>query len=1114
MEISDEKPKLESLSTASARGSKSVGGPLPRIDEDKHDEPPGLDESSYSGSGGYSGIGANSSTGGNSGSGAAAAVDIERKQNILPVEPIMVSVHACGQPRSFIVSAIHSQLTSPLTLLSVRSPLIRMFFETKTRPGASGASDTKEAHISTSQYCKSSANSAAVESTLYPVAEVAKQLSSLSITVNEDVVTAGLGKGAIDLALGCAKNSDTEVEEEEEPSSRSDLMQALANVKSRGSTWTAGLAKVLPVRPGLHVEGVGHIPLPICDLLAKALTHVAQQAPYGHGMKTVVDASVNKTWRIEPSQIRIEHAAWPAALEELIAISADTLGVESKLVKAKLDKMLLHEPGGFSEKHREAGKADGMFATLVVQLPSQYTGGSFVVSHGSESNKFELGSGGDASYGCHFVAHYADCEHGIHKVESGFRLALVYSLCYTGGNRPTAADVTGDRNKLKSILNRLPREDRLVMLPLDRQYAAASIARFGFQALKGRDRDRQQAVATASKGFYTTMIVRASRTDAERGDGDDECDDFYANDCEPGSPVLECKVYDTDGCDCSADLKWIRNQVNFDSVDGNGMVLATKSAVEEMWGEGESSPVKYNEYEGAFRETTYETYLLLVYSENAELELMLSGDLLRAIESAAKQESELQSKILLPHLDRSKRTLSTKHAKKVLPFLTPSNPTPTIKQIENLRLIFEAWTPTSSNNSNPIAEALKWFAKAKDSAETLLILKEFFGQETASIDTFLFKADMAAYLSTNSPGDDFDGFLPMCVAHYRPSKSYPFRRNTKSQVASRLGAVFFLIEKYGWSVVKGAACACTTSAAENDTKTSAAEFLQTVRILHGLREKTSGDSQVQTLCRAACEALVAEILKPAFRENNRFVPKCSVVLTADNDDVLIPLLLTYGLPGDFNSLEQWALAAPRDILPPFKRFLSQMITHALEHPNRERVRLLLNRLRRAKVVTQLACFRSKELNISAADFIETLRLLDSLDEKSSIDKQIQTLCRSACETLVGEIVKPTFGDYRRSPPNCSVLLRRFNDSTLPLKLLLNHGLPGDFDRLEQWALAAPCDVIPLFEGFLSQTITQTLENPNRKRLRLLLETLKRFHYDCQDRRLLRGSGEKVLRHSR
>jgi hypothetical protein len=150
--------------------------------------------------------------------------------------------------------------------------------------------------------------------------------------------------------------------------------------------------------------------------------------------RTKPDPATKKTWQIEPSQIRTEYVAWPAAFDELTTISADALGVESKMVKAQLCKMLLHEPGYFSEKHRDTEKADGMFASLVVQLPSRYAGGSFVVTPGSESKKFDLVSGGDAAYSCHFVACYTDCEHEIHKVESGFRLALVYSLCYTGRN--------------------------------------------------------------------------------------------------------------------------------------------------------------------------------------------------------------------------------------------------------------------------------------------------------------------------------------------------------------------------------------------------------------------------------------------------------------------------------------------------------------------------------------------------------------------------------------------------------------------------------------------------------------------------------------------------------
>jgi hypothetical protein len=99
MEVNDE--RVESLSTSNAGDSPSVGDTLPRIEKDKHDEPPGLEESSYSGSGGYSGSGANSSSGAYSGSSAAAGDVVVRKKKL--VYPMMVSVHPCGQPRSSIV---------------------------------------------------------------------------------------------------------------------------------------------------------------------------------------------------------------------------------------------------------------------------------------------------------------------------------------------------------------------------------------------------------------------------------------------------------------------------------------------------------------------------------------------------------------------------------------------------------------------------------------------------------------------------------------------------------------------------------------------------------------------------------------------------------------------------------------------------------------------------------------------------------------------------------------------------------------------------------------------------------------------------------------------------
>ena len=70
--------------------------------------------------------------------------------------------------------------------------------------------------------------------------------------------------------------------------------------------------------------------------------------------------------------------------------AAESLGVKPHRVKSELYKLLVYEPGGFFKPHRDTEKADGMFATLVVQLPSSFTGGTFVVSHGNATQSSPL----------------------------------------------------------------------------------------------------------------------------------------------------------------------------------------------------------------------------------------------------------------------------------------------------------------------------------------------------------------------------------------------------------------------------------------------------------------------------------------------------------------------------------------------------------------------------------------------------------------------------------------------------------------------------------------------------------------------------------------------------
>ncbi len=97
-------------------------------------------------------------------------------------------------------------------------------------------------------------------------------------------------------------NDDDESENEEdggdgEPTTLCEVMEVLNDIDTPGSTCAAGPASCLPSLPGLHVEGVGDILLPISDAQAKLLVTVADQAPHGKGMETIIDTSVRNTLR-------------------------------------------------------------------------------------------------------------------------------------------------------------------------------------------------------------------------------------------------------------------------------------------------------------------------------------------------------------------------------------------------------------------------------------------------------------------------------------------------------------------------------------------------------------------------------------------------------------------------------------------------------------------------------------------------------------------------------------------------------------------------------------------------------------------------------------------------
>jgi len=152
----------------------------------------------------------------------------------------------------------------------------------------------------------------------------------------------------------------------------------------------------------------------------------AERAGVGLPDKTVVNLDVRKTWQLKPNKLSITN--FDSTLKHAVKQVSQGLGTNTDYnVSAHLYKLLLYEPGCFFLRHRDNERLDGMFGTLIIELPSVYQGAELSVwSPLTPSVKKDYGGQGDSSM--HYTAFYADCYHQVSELTSGHRVALIYHL--------------------------------------------------------------------------------------------------------------------------------------------------------------------------------------------------------------------------------------------------------------------------------------------------------------------------------------------------------------------------------------------------------------------------------------------------------------------------------------------------------------------------------------------------------------------------------------------------------------------------------------------------------------------------------------------------------------
>ena len=315
------------------------------------------------------------------------------------------------------------------------------------------------------------------------------------------------------------------------------LKKTLDDVDPFGTFAAFGDVEPKLFSPLVVVSGYGEVSLPLKPESAEVLKGLASKSPYGRGPETLYDDNVRKCWQFEPDSVEVVCGTeWNEMFDKILLDASYGLGLSNESVKkmgmkANLYKVLLYEEGGHFKPHRDTEKEEGMFASLVIQLPSSFKGGGIRVSHQGETMTLE--SCKDCNRLLKYSAFYSDCMHELLPVTEGWRMCLVYNVVCSAPEEAPDLKAFARENATQETLNAVCKDwcesknsPDILGYSLDHCY---TLDRCGFDDLKGRDRVVATVIRDAkgedgSPLFDVRLVVfylhaTSGRGDAEEPDG-------------------------------------------------------------------------------------------------------------------------------------------------------------------------------------------------------------------------------------------------------------------------------------------------------------------------------------------------------------------------------------------------------------------------------------------------------------------------------------------------------------------------------------------------------------------------------------------------------------------
>lgn len=250
-----------------------------------------------------------------------------------------------------------------------------------------------------------------------------------------------------------------------------DFLQCLLQSRASGKFASLYSPQGQP-HPGLHVDGVGLIRLPIAEDDARAIARVASAtAPDDQGQ-----SQSKSRWVLPCTSFRCENPAWEAFIEGLRTKALTELGIGPEEAKIGVIRINPRSVIVWTARSAACGPSaiqtpTTAFASVGVCLPSKHEGGDITLCHGNEEKVFETARGSE--YETSACAWYRDVSCVSGELMSGCRVMLVYDLvkCATGPN-PSLEIMTGSRDRLKTMFRAWEQRssDKFLVYALENRY--------------------------------------------------------------------------------------------------------------------------------------------------------------------------------------------------------------------------------------------------------------------------------------------------------------------------------------------------------------------------------------------------------------------------------------------------------------------------------------------------------------------------------------------------------------------------------------------------------------------------------------------------------------------